>query len=89
MKKIKSDGGSTPDLYGVPEGCTDCVDIGEAKQMGPLRFGIFKAAWRWADKDGSDLIYNLKKIIFSAGRELERHGYAVHIQVVKKNSRKL
>lgn len=84
MRKIKSDGGSTPDLYGVPDGCKDCVDIGEAKQMGPLRFGIFKAAWRWGDKDGSDLLYNLNKIIFSASRELERQGYSVDIKIVKK-----
>lgn len=69
---IKSDGGSTPDLYGIPNGCQDCMDIGEAMDMKPLRFNIFKAAWRWGDKDGSDLRYNLNKIIFSAQRALEQ-----------------
>ena len=65
---VKSDGGSTPDLYGVPDGCEGMTDIAEALDMRPLRYTIFKAVWRWGGKDGTALMYDLNKIIYAAGR---------------------
>jgi hypothetical protein len=70
-EKIKSDGGSTPEIWAIPEGCTECEHIIIAKGMGWRQGNIFKAAWRMGDKAGVDVAYDLRKIIFYAQRELE------------------
>ena len=83
-RRISSDGGDTPDLYAIPDGARDCIDIAEAKGMAPNRFNIFKAVWRWDEKAGTDLAYNLRKILFSAQRVLETMGYTGEIKITEK-----
>lgn len=73
---IKSDGGSTPGYYGLPEGATDVQDVIEMKQMSWAQGNIFKAAYRLGNKDGTSVEYDLRKIIYYAQRELERREHA-------------
>lgn len=68
-QKVKSDGGATS-YYDFPEGCTTLNDIIEFKKMNFARGNIFKAAYRLDEKDGTDSIYDLKKIIYFANRLL-------------------
>jgi hypothetical protein len=68
---VKSDGGST-DYYKIPEGAKDLQDIIEFKKMEFGLGNIFKACYRYGDKDGTSKRYDMKKIIFFATRELAR-----------------
>lgn len=80
---VKSDGGSTPDLYGIPEGITDFTQLCQRKGMLAYQYNCAKAAWRWGGKDGTSLRYDLKKIIYFATEalaeldELELHNKGV------------
>jgi hypothetical protein len=69
--KIKSDGGSTS-YYDIPQGAKDIGDLVEYKNMNFNVGNIFKAAYRLGEKDGNDLAYDLRKIIYFAQRELNR-----------------
>lgn len=69
--KQSSDGGSTS-YYAVPAGAKDLQDLIEAKNMNFSVGNIFKAAYRLGEKEGNDLSYDLRKIIFFAQRELDR-----------------
>jgi len=68
---VKSDGGSTT-YYQIPEGATDLQDIIEFKKMEFGLGNIFKACYRYGDKDGTSKRYDMKKIIYFAQRELAR-----------------
>lgn len=65
--KHKSDGGST-NYYAVPPGATDLADLIEHKDMSFALGNIFKACYRLGEKEGTDLIYDLNKIIYFAER---------------------
>lgn len=67
-KKVKSDGSST-DYYKLPPGATDLLDLIEHKEMDFAIGNIFKACYRLGEKEGTDLIYDLNKIIFFAERK--------------------
>lgn len=69
--QIKSDGGSTA-YYDLPEGATQLGDLIEHKAMNFNVGTIFKAAYRLGEKAGFDAAYDLKKIVWSAQRELAR-----------------
>lgn len=71
MSKVKSDGGSTS-YYDIPEGAKDLGDLVEYKDMNFNIGNIFKAAYRLGEKDGTDKVYDLNKIIYFAQRELKR-----------------
>ncbi len=64
---IKSDGAST-DYYKIPEGATDLLDLIDYKRMSFALGNIFKACYRLGEKDGTDTVYDLNKIIFFAKR---------------------
>lgn len=66
-----SDGSST-DYYKLPEGATDLLDLIDHKAMGFGVGNIFKACYRLGEKSGTDVAYDLRKIIFFANRELAR-----------------
>lgn len=67
---VKSDGGSTT-YYDIPEGARDIGDLIDYRQMSFGVGNIFKACYRIGQKDGIDPVYDLKKIIWMAERELE------------------
>jgi hypothetical protein len=64
---VKSDGGSTS-YYEIPEGATELNDLIEYKNMNFAQGNIFKACYRLGEKQGTDIVYDLKKIIFFANR---------------------
>lgn len=71
MAAVKSDGGSTS-YYSIPEYARDLQDLIEHKRMEFGLGNIFKACYRFGDKDGTSKRYDLNKIIFFAQRELAR-----------------
>lgn len=70
-KRITSDGGST-DYYKLPTYATELRHLIQAKNMNFAIGNIFKACYRYGEKQGNDLIYDLNKIIFFAQDEIER-----------------
>ena len=67
--KVKSDGGSTS-YYELPEGASELNDLIEHKAMGFALGNIFKACYRLGEKDGSDVLYDLRKIQFFVNERL-------------------
>ena len=70
-QRIKSDGGST-DYYKLPSYATELRHLIQAKNMNFAIGNIFKACYRLGEKEGNEVEYDLKKIIFFAEDELER-----------------
>ncbi len=68
--KVKSDGGSS-DYYKLPEYATELKHLISHKKMNFNVGNIFKAAYRLGEKEGNDLRYDLKKILFFAQSELD------------------
>ena len=64
---IKSDGGSTS-YYELPEGASELNDLIEHKGMSFALGNIFKACYRFGEKDAASRLYDLNKIIFFAER---------------------
>lgn len=69
MATVKSDGGSSS-YYNIPDYAVDLGDLIEAKKMSFNIGNIFKACYRFGEKDGTSKRYDLKKIIYFAQREL-------------------
>lgn len=67
---VKSDGGSSS-YYAIPAAAVDLLDLIEFKNMNFAVGNIFKASYRLGEKEGTDLQYDLRKIIFFAQRELD------------------
>lgn len=67
----KLTGGSSK-YYELPEGCKELQDLIEYKNMNFAMANIFKATYRLGNKPGTDMIYDLEKIIWFANREIER-----------------
>ncbi len=67
----KSNGGST-DYYQIPVGTRDLDDLIDLKGMSFRMANIFKACFRFGQKDGTSKLYDLNKIIFFAEREREK-----------------
>jgi hypothetical protein len=67
MNKTKSDGSSTP-YYVIPEAAKELNDLIEYKKMNFALGNIFKACYRFGQKDGVDNLYDINKIIFFAER---------------------
>jgi len=70
--KVKSDGGST-DYYKLPDHATELRHLISHKGMSKSRGDIFKACYRLGEKDGADLLYDLKKIKFFAEDLMEMY----------------
>lgn len=64
---IKSDGGSTS-YYELPAGASELNDLIEHKSMSFVLGNIFKACYRFGEKDAASRLYDLNKIIFFAER---------------------
>jgi hypothetical protein len=69
--KIKSDGGSS-DYYKLPAGAIEIQDLLEHRDMNFAVGNIFKACYRMGKKAGNDELYEIRKIIWYANRELNR-----------------
>lgn len=65
--KIRSDGGSTS-YYDLPPGARDIGDLIEAKNMSYNLANIFKACYRLGEKEGTEVLYDINKIIYFANR---------------------
>jgi len=76
--KQKSNGGPSG-YYDFPKSfktLNDAVEyLGDTRWLGDsFHLGnIFKAAWRWGDKDGTSRVYDIRKIIYSGCRLLMKH----------------
>jgi hypothetical protein len=68
---VVSDGGSTS-YYEIPESAQELQDLIEHKAMNFAVANIFKASYRLGEKAGSDALYDLRKIIWFANREIKR-----------------
>ena len=66
-----SDGGSST-YYNLPPNARDVDDLIEHKDMNYRIANIFKACYRYGEKAGTSQLYDLKKIMFFAQREVER-----------------
>lgn len=64
---ITSDGGSTS-YYELPAGATELNDLIEHKGMSFALGNIFKACYRFGEKDAASRMYDLNKIIYFAER---------------------
>lgn len=77
-KQIKSDG-SASTYYDFPKGALTLNDLleykGDRQWLGDSFHlsNIFKAAWRWGEKEGVDVPYDCRKIIYSGCRLLMKH----------------
>jgi hypothetical protein len=70
--RTKTPGGSTPEQYGLPLGCTDLQDLIEYRNMNFALGSIFKACYRMGVCEHSKAERDLRKIIWFAERELKR-----------------
>lgn len=66
-EKIRSDGGSTK-YYELPEGAKELNDLIEFKNMPFALANIFKACYRFGEKDGAEKLYDINKMIYFAER---------------------
>ena len=64
---VTSDGGSTS-YYELPAGATELNDLIEHKGMSFALGNIFKACYRFGEKDAASRMYDLNKIIYFAER---------------------
>jgi len=64
---VTSDGGSTS-YYELPEDASELNDLIEHKGMSFALGNIFKACYRFGEKDAASRMYDLNKIIFFAER---------------------
>jgi hypothetical protein len=70
--RVKSDGGTTS-YYQLPPDAKELLDLIEYKKMTFPVANIFKACYRLGEKEGADLEYDLRKILFFAERALLEH----------------
>ncbi|NIH74389.1 hypothetical protein FHV99_001596 [Ochrobactrum sp. P20RRXII] len=64
---VTSDGGGTS-YYELPAGATELNDLIEHKGMSFALGNIFKACYRFGEKDAASRMYDLNKIIYFAER---------------------
>lgn len=69
--KTKSDGWST-NYYELPPDAREVQDLIEYRNMNFAIANIFKACYRLGQKEGIDPLYDIRKIIWFANRELAR-----------------
>ena len=70
-EQVVSDGGSSP-YYEIPLWAEELGDLIEYKDMNFNRGNIFKAAYRLGEKANSSELYDLRKIVWFAEREISR-----------------
>lgn len=90
---MKSDGGPTS-YYELPEGARELNDLIEYKQMSFALGNIFKACYRYGEKDSASRLYDARKMKLFAERLIaieERDGRllaeAVQLELFKASLR--
>lgn len=63
MSKVKSDGGATS-YYELPEHATELRHLISHKSMSKSRGDVFKACYRLGEKEGAEIMYDLRKMKF-------------------------
>ena len=71
QEKVKSNGSSSA-YYQLPPGATELRHLIQAKDMDFAVGNIFKACYRLGEKEGTEEIYDVRKIIFFGFDELEK-----------------
>ena len=64
--------GSDADYYQLPDTAKEMQDLIEHRNMNFAMGNIFKACYRYGEKNGTSMEYDLNKIIWYAQRELNR-----------------
>lgn len=68
----KSDGGPT-DYYQLPEHATELKHLISHRGMSFARGNVFKACYRLGEKEGADVLYDLRKMQFFVQDMIEMH----------------
>ena len=68
----KSDGGST-EYYELPEHATELKHLISHRGMSFARGNVFKACYRLGEKEGADVLYDLRKMQFFVQDMIEMH----------------
>lgn len=76
--RFASTGGST-DYYKLPPHATELRHLISHKAMSKSRGDIFKACYRLGEKEGADILYDLKKIKFFAEDLIEMYERGEHV----------
>jgi hypothetical protein len=71
--KITSDGGST-DYYKLPEHAEELRHLVSYKGMSKSRGDVFKACYRLGEKEGAEILYDLRKMQFFVEDLIEMYG---------------
>ena len=64
--------GGSSEYYELPADAEEMQDLIEHKNMNFAMGNVFKACYRYGEKDGTTMEYDLYKIIWYANRELRR-----------------
>lgn len=64
--------GGSSSYYELPKGAKELADLIEYKNMSFNVGNIFKAAYRLGEKPGTEELYDLRKIVWFAEREIQR-----------------
>lgn len=67
-----SDGGSSS-YYELPEHAKELKHLISHRSMSFARGNVFKACYRLGEKDGADLMYDLRKMAFFVQDMIEMH----------------
>lgn len=62
-QQVKSDGGATS-YYELPDHATELRHLISHKGMSKSRGDVFKACYRLGEKDGAEIMYDLRKMRF-------------------------
>jgi hypothetical protein len=68
----KSDGGSTS-YYELPEHATELKHLIAHRGMSFARGNVFKACYRLGEKEGADILYDLRKMRFFVDDMIEMY----------------
>lgn len=84
--KVKSNGASS-DYYKLPPHATELRHLIQAKDMDFAIGNVFKACYRLGEKEGTEELYDVRKIIFFGFDELEKvsgDGYVQELEAFHK-----
>ena len=70
--KINSYGGSSA-YYQLPEYATELKHLISAREMSFARGNVFKACYRLGEKEGTDIEYDLRKMLFFVQDMIDMH----------------
>lgn len=69
---VTSDGGSSS-YYQLPDHATELKHLISARGMSFARGNVFKACYRLGEKEGADVMYDLRKMMFFVQDMIDMH----------------